>query len=117
MESAIMARNIRDDIKKLPLVPHHEISETFADTLGPYFFDGTNLRLEFASTRLGAASGNEPTKGERHIVCRLALSAACTIDLINRMRQIATELEKASLVTKGQPAAAGELKPRPIARS
>jgi hypothetical protein len=65
--------------KKFPIVPHHELAERFADQLGLTTFDGATLRLEFAVARMEEPKPPAPPTGERHIVCRLVLSAPCAI--------------------------------------
>lgn len=94
-----MATNPNEMMKNFPLNPHHEIKETFADTLGSVFFDGQALRLEFTVGRMNElkAPATMPT-GERHVVARLALTLPCTIDLINQMRSLAGQLSQAGLL-------------------
>jgi hypothetical protein len=92
-----------ESFKKFPIAPHHEIAETFADQLGTLMFDGTTLRLELAVARVEDPDPAKPTKGERHIVCRLVLSAMCAIDLINQMQLIAAQLASAGLIKMDRP--------------
>ncbi len=87
-----MAGIPQDIIKKFPISHHHEVSETFADTMGLTMFDGQNLRLEFSVARMGEPKPPAPPVGERHIVSRLVLTANCAVDLINQMNQIAGQL-------------------------
>jgi hypothetical protein len=91
-----MASDPREFIRKLPIVHHHEVAETFADSMATTFFDGNTLRLEFTSARIEEASP-KPT-GARHVVCRLVITAPCAIDLINQMRQFTAQLEQAGIV-------------------
>jgi hypothetical protein len=92
-----------ETFKKFPLVPHHEVNEIFADQLGTMLFDGSALRMVFAVTRLEEPKqGGQPT-GNRHVVCRLALSAPCAIDLINQMQLIAVQLASAGLIKMESP--------------
>ena len=99
-----MTTTPQDAMKKFPVVPHHEISEVFADTIGSTFFDGNTLRLEFTVARMQELKPPAPPTGERHTVCRLVLSAPCAMDLINQMQQITTQLVQAGLIKleKGQ---------------
>lgn len=85
-----MAENPHDTFKKFPLVPHHEIAETFADQLCQLSCDGGTLRVEFAVGRM--EEPKPPQKGARHVVCRLVLSLPCAIDLINNMNRLAQQL-------------------------
>jgi len=43
-------------------------------------------------TRFDEIKPNAPISGRRYPACRLALSPAAAIDLINRMQQVATAL-------------------------
>jgi hypothetical protein len=94
-----MADTPRDQIKKLPIVDHHEIPETFADTLGNIVFDGTTLRIEFTVARVSEFKPPQQPVGERHVVCRLVLSPPCAVDLINHMNRVGGELSKAGVIT------------------
>ena len=69
-----------------------EIGEVFADAVTGLLYDGQTLRMEFAVTRFDEIKAAGPISGRRYPACRLALSPAAAIDLINRMQQIATAL-------------------------
>jgi hypothetical protein len=69
-----------------------EIDEVFADSVTGLLYDGQTLRMEFAVTRFDEIKPNAPISGRRYPACRLALSPAAAIDLINRMQQVATAL-------------------------
>jgi hypothetical protein len=43
-----------------------------------------------------------PTAGERHIVARLVLSPAGTVDLINQVKNLADQLTQAGLIKAEQ---------------
>jgi hypothetical protein len=89
--------------KKFPMVAHHEVGETFADQIGTVTFDGATLRIELAVARMNEPTpGAQPT-GERHLVCRLVLSAPCAVDLINQMQTIANQLAAAGLIKTEPP--------------
>lgn len=94
------AKDPRELIKKFPIAHHHEVPETFADTMGMTSFDGATLRLEFAAARMNETKPPAPPTGERHVVCRLVLSAPCAVDLINQMHLIGAQLAAAGLVKK-----------------
>ena len=68
-----MSNPIQVAARKLPIVPHHEVSETLADQVGAIMFDGSTLKIDFAAVRLGAALPPATTAGERHVVARLVL--------------------------------------------
>jgi hypothetical protein len=95
--------NPHEMFKKFPLVPHHEIGETFADQLGLAMFDGTTLRIEFAVARMDEPKPSKNPTGERHVVCRMVLSTPCAIDLINQMQMIATQLANAGVLKTNPP--------------
>jgi hypothetical protein len=72
--------------------------ETFADCIVGLAYDGQTLRLEFGVTRVDDVKPNTPVSGRRYTACRLALSQAAAIDLINKMQQIANALTQAGVV-------------------
>jgi len=72
-----------------------DLAENFADSVTGLLFDGQTLRLEFAVTRFDEIKANAPITGRRYPSCRVALSPAAAIDLINRMQQVATALSQA----------------------
>jgi len=79
--------------------------ETFADSIVGLLFDGQSLRLEFAVSRLDEKKPDGPLTGRRYPVCRLVLSPAAAMDLINKMQQVAAGLAQAGLVkAHGEPA-------------
>jgi hypothetical protein len=79
----------------LRYVDRPECTETFADCILSSLFDGQTLRLEFGTTRLDEIKQNIPVTGRRYPACRLVLSPAAAMDLIQR-QQIATALTKAA---------------------
>jgi hypothetical protein len=100
-----MSNNIQDTARKLPIVPHHEVSEAFADQVGAIFFDGSILKIDFVAVRLSAAQPPAPSSGERHVVARLVLSPAGTVDLINQVKKLADQMTQAGLIKAEQPLA------------
>jgi hypothetical protein len=91
---------------QLQYVDRPEVSETFADFVHRIQFDGQTLRLEFAVTRLDEHRPPAPATGKRYPVCRLVLSNAAAIDLMNKMQQITAGLIKAG-VLKAEPVPGG----------
>jgi hypothetical protein len=75
-----------------------EIGETFADSITGMVFDGQTLRIELGVTRFDEIKPNAPITGRRFPCCRLVLSHAGAVDLINRMQQIAAALAQAGVV-------------------
>jgi hypothetical protein len=86
------------ETKKLPVVPHHEVRETFADQVGFIICDGSTLKLDFEAVRMTEPTSPTPPEKERHVVARLALSMNCAIDLINQMSRLAEQLAKSGLI-------------------
>jgi hypothetical protein len=84
---------------KYQYVDRPEVAETFADFVNRIQFDGQTLRFEFCVTRMEdqPASGGGPT-GTRYPACRLVLSAAAAVDLMNKMQQITAGLIKAGVL-------------------
>src|SRR5882724_10048895 len=84
--------------KKLPVVPHHEIRETFADQVGFIVCDGSTLKIDFEVVRMDEPKSLAPPEKERHVVVRLALSMSCAIDLMNQVNRLAEQLAKSGLI-------------------
>ena len=75
-----------------------DMVETFADSVTGLIFDGQTLRIEFGVTRFDEIKPNAPITGRRYPACRIALSPAGAVDLINRMQQIAAALTQAGVM-------------------
>ena len=75
-----------------------DMEETFADSVVGLIFDGQTLRIDFGVTRFEEVKPNSPITGRRYPACRLVLSPAAAVDLINRMQQIAAALTQAGVV-------------------
>ena len=86
-----------------------DLAETFADSIGSAFFDGHLLRIEFCVGRLDPTKPQPPPTGRRFPACRLVLSAAAAVELMNTMQRMSAALVKAG-VLKSTPAqgASGE---------
>jgi hypothetical protein len=85
-------------------VDRPEVTETFADFVHRIQFDGQTLRLEFGVSRLEDHKPPEPATGKRYPACRLVLSAAAAVDLMNKMQQITASLIKAGVLKSEPPA-------------
>ena len=83
--------------KKLPVVPHHEVSETYADQVGFLICDGSTLKIDFEVVRMSEPASSPPEK-ERHVVARLALSMNGAMDLINQISRLAEQMAKSGLI-------------------
>jgi hypothetical protein len=75
-----------------------ELAETFADAVGHWHFDGSTLRMEFLVNRMDQRKPSEPRAVRQRPVCRLVLTAAGTIDLLNQCQRITAALQKAGVV-------------------
>ena len=84
--------------KKMPVVPHHEIGETFADQIGFIICDGSTLKIDFEVIRMSEPTSAAPPERQRHVVARLALSMGCAIDLINQVKRLADQLAQSGLI-------------------
>ena len=85
-------------------VDQPELAETFADSINSLLFDGQSLRIEFGVSRLDEMKQNVPATGRRYPACRLVLTPAAAIELINRMQQVGSALAEAGVVKLIQPA-------------
>jgi len=82
-----------------------EIAEVFADFVQRIQFDGQTLRFEFCVSRLEDQQPGTPASGKRYPACRLVLSAAAAVDLMNKMQQITASLVKAGVLKADAPKA------------
>jgi hypothetical protein len=80
-----------------------EVTETFADSIGHWHFDGSSLRIDFLVTRFDQPSSPDTRNGRRLPACRLVLNSTGTADLLNECRRISAALEKAGLIKFGNP--------------
>jgi hypothetical protein len=106
-----MADNPLETMRKFPVVPHHEVRETFADHVGAIMFDGSILRIDFAAVRMSEPVPPALPAGERHVVARLVLSMNGAIDLINQMSKLAGQLTQAGVVKNQQGQVPPQAKP------
>ena len=79
-----------------------DIDERFADSVTGMIFDGQTLRLEFAVTRFDEIKPNTPISARRYPSCRVALSPAAAVDLINRLQQVAAALTQSGAARAAQ---------------
>ena len=83
-----------------------DLSETFADHIEKFFFDGQTLRIEFCVKRIEEAQPQKAPTGKRYPVCRLVLHQEAAIDLINKLQGLAAAMEKQGIVKRQQGAKA-----------
>jgi hypothetical protein len=79
-------------------VDRPEVTEVFADFVHRIQFDGQTLRFEFCVSRVEEQQPSAAASGTRYPVCRLVLSTAAAVDLMNKMQQITANLVKAGVL-------------------
>jgi hypothetical protein len=87
-----------------------DVLETFADSIEGTFFDGQTLRIEFCVNRLDPLKPNTPPTGRRYPACRLVLTPAAAVELMNRMQQISAAMVRTG-VLKPSPGQVGAQSP------
>lgn len=75
-----------------------ELSETFADSINSLLFDGQTLRIELGVSRVDEMKAGAPISVRRYPACRLVLTPAVAVELINRMQQVASALTRAGVI-------------------
>jgi hypothetical protein len=75
-----------------------ELSETFADSIGGWSFDGSTLRMEFLVSRLDVLKPGDAATGRAVPVCRLVLTTAAAVELIRASGQITSALVQAGVL-------------------
>jgi hypothetical protein len=84
-----------------PYVDLPELSETFADSIQGLFFDGQTARITFVVNRPDPAKPPTANAGSRIPVCRLVLTANCTIELADQLGQLAAAMAQAQAGAPG----------------
>jgi hypothetical protein len=90
----------------LRYVDRTDLAETFTDSINNLRFDGQTLRIEFGVTRFDDVKAGSPITGRRYPACRIVLTPAAAVDLINRMQQIGAALIQAGVVKAATPTVA-----------
>ena len=93
---------------KFEYIDRPEVDEIFADFVNRIQFDGQTLRFEFCVSRMEDQPPPAAPSGKRYPACRLVLSAAAAVDLMNKMQQITASLIKAGVLKADAPARAPE---------
>ena len=83
---------------------HPDLPESYADTIRAVWFDG-NWRIEADVTRLDTSTN--PMTATHQPSCRLVLSAAAGLALLDRLNQLAKELESNGTLKRSLPAQQG----------
>jgi hypothetical protein len=82
-----------------------ELAEVFADFVNRVQFDGQTLRFEFCVSRIDDQRPKGGVTGKRYPSCRLVLSSAAAVDMMNKMQQITASLIKAGVLKTDAPKA------------
>ena len=85
-----------------------DLSETFADSIGGWTYDGNTLRMEFVVSRLDALKSGEQPTGRAVPVCRLVLPTVAAVELIRAASQITTALTQAGVLRAGEAPPSGK---------
>jgi hypothetical protein len=75
-----------------------DLTETFADRVGPWSFDGSTLRIEFLVSRIDVAKPGEPPSGRQVPTCRLVLTTAAAVELLRACGQFTAALTQAGVL-------------------
>jgi hypothetical protein len=103
----VTANACRQDEEAMADEPHRQkfryqdvpdLSETFADTIGAWSFDGSTLRVEFLVSRLDAVKSGEPPSGRSVPTCRLVLTTGAAVELIRTCGQLTAALSQAGVL-------------------
>ena len=87
----------------LRYVDRTDLAETFTNSINNLRFDGQTLRIEFGVTRFDDVKAGAQITGRRYPACRIVLTPAAAVDLINRMQQIGAALIQAGVVKAATP--------------
>ena len=79
-----------------------DLSETFADSIGSWSFDGSTLRIEFLVSRLDPLKAGDAASGRAVPVCRLVLTTAAAVELIRANGQITNALMQAGVLRQSE---------------
>ena len=91
---------------RFDFIDRPDLTGTYADSIHSISFDGQSLRLVFSVTRINEVRQNQSASRKRYPTCRLVLSVAAGIELINQMRQISAALINAGLIKENAIASA-----------
>ena len=78
-------------------VDQADLGETFADSISAVHFDGQTLRITFGVTRFERAQ-QQPGTALRYPACRLVLTSAAGVELMNQMEKLKEGLVKAGVL-------------------
>jgi hypothetical protein len=79
-------------------VDQPSLGETFADSISGVHFDGQTLRITFGVTRFERLQQTQPGIAFRYPACRLVLTSAAGVELMNQMQKLKEGLIKAGVL-------------------
>ena len=82
----------------LTYLDRHEVSETFADSLGKLTVEGFNAKLEFVVNRMDNPSPGSPPTGKAIPICRLVLPFPSMMDLHAKLGALISLMQAQGLV-------------------
>jgi hypothetical protein len=83
-------------------VDRPDLPETFGDSIKAIWFDGNTWRIEVTVTRIQTAAPPTPISSTQYPSCRLTLSAAAGLDLLNKLTEVAASLEQQGILKRNQ---------------
>jgi hypothetical protein len=79
------------------------LTETFADSIHAFSFDGQTMRIEFCTTRLDEPKPQNPQTATRYPTCRLVLTPTAALDLFNKLQKLVNALEQSGVLKREPP--------------
>ena len=79
-----------------------ELAETFGDGIKVVWFDGATWRIEVTVTRLDPPTPPQSPTAKQVPSCRLVLTAAAGLDLLNKLTEVAASLEQQGILKRNQ---------------
>jgi hypothetical protein len=78
------------------------LKEAFGDSIKVVWFDGTTWRIDVTVMRLDPPTPPQAPSATVVPSCRLVLSAAAGLDLLNKLTEVAASLEKQGVLKRNQ---------------
>jgi hypothetical protein len=83
-------------------VDQPQLGETFGDSIRVVWFDNNTWRVEVTVTRIETPAPGQPLVSKQSPSCRLVLSAAAGLDLLNKLTEVANSLEQQGILKRNQ---------------
>ena len=80
--------------RQATLVDRPDLSEIFADHIGPFVFDGQTLRIEFRVARVESQQVSSDANVRIYPVCRVVLTPNTVMDLAQRLQGLMEDIKK-----------------------